>query len=337
MRKRALIIPSLTLLASLAAIELAARVLELDQLQREAIAVAAGANQGESWQDESSREAWLAAVERMGVDYLPDEFRLEDDGFHSRWGFCAFDFDGLTVLAMGDSTTRQTMIRLNGVDYGDQPEDTWPVLLGDELGPGVQVCVVAENGFHPRDLAMILDALQPRFEPAAVLALLCENDFDELPPRVRVEHGDAFVFYQAVPRRKVLAPLYHEWLYPRSEAYRFMHWRLSLLFPAWAAEVRIELDDALGVADAFRRMDDQPGELAMFYLPILEPQAATQDPRAAALARRAGVSIRPVNLPKPAVPFRRTDDDAVHLNQAGHQHVVDAMLPVVRGMLGQEP
>ena len=333
MRRRTLIVPPLTLVALLAAVEISARVMDLDQLQHESIAVAAGKSLGETWH-QGGAEGWLEAVEALNVDYLPDDFRLESGGFHSRWGFCDFDFEGPSILAMGDSSTRQTMTTGDGPRAGDLSEHTWPRLLSKRLGPAVQVCVAAENGYHPRDLSKLLDALQPRLEPAMVVALLCENDLSELSPRVRVDRGDAYVFYRAVPHRMVLPSLYWYPLYASSEAYRFTLWRLALAMPDRAGEIEVRLRDAFGVDEALRRMDDQPGALSVFYLPPLDDSRLDLDSRVGELAQRSGVDIRAVELSPPRAEFRRTDEDPVHINVLGHLRVVDAMLPVVRAALG---
>lgn len=333
MRRRYFVIPPLTLVAALAAVELSARVLDTDQLQHEAIAVAAGKGLGETWH-QGSTDAWLETVEALGVDYLPDEFVLEEDGYHSRWGFCDFDFDGPTILAMGDSTTRQSMVDRAEQHSIDLPRYTWPALLQNHLGAGHQVCVAAENGFHPRDLSKLLEALQPRLQPDLVLALLCENDLAELSPRVRVDRGDAYVFYRAVAERPVLPSLYWYPLYVRSEAFRFLHWRLASAMPDKAGEIRMALSDAFGVDEALRRMDAQPSQLKVFYLPTLDDAQPLQPMRLGQIAQRAGVDIRTVRFEGSRADYRRSEEDTVHLNLAGHQRVVHNVLPVVRAALG---
>jgi lysophospholipase L1-like esterase len=336
MRRRLLIVPPLTLVAVLAAVELTARFMDTDMLQHEAIAVAAGRGLGETWHEEGTA-AWLETAEALGVDYLPDEFELEEGGFHSRWGFCAFGFEGPTVLAMGDSTTRQSMVERDGQRFGDVPQNTWPMLLKSHLGPGVQVCVLAENGYHPGDLSRLLEGIQPRLEPDLVLVLLCENDLAEAPPRVRVDRGDAFVYYRAVAERPVVPALYWYPLYLRSEAFRFLHWRLALAWPSRAGEIELTLRDTIGVDGALRSMEDQPGALGVYYLPLLDDAEPAQPPRLAELNRLAGIEVHPVVLPAPRAAYRRTDDDPVHMNLAGHQRVVEAVLPAVRATLGDDP
>jgi lysophospholipase L1-like esterase len=301
-------------------------------MQHEAIAIAADNSMGETWHQAGS-QAWLETTEALGVDYLPDDFVLEEGGYHSRWEFCDFDHEGPTILALGDSTTRQSM-RIEGeARYGDQPEDTWPKLLQARLGGDVQVCVAAENGFHPRDLAMMLAALQPRLEPDLVVALLCANDLIELAPRVRVRRGDALVFYRALPERLVIPAAYWYPLYVRSEAYRFLHWRLARLLPGLSGTIRVQLRDAFGTDEALRRLDAPPAELGVWFLPELGQDDEAVQAKVELLSTRSGVPIRAVPLPQPRERFRRTEDDPVHMNLEGHERVVDAMLPWVRQAL----
>jgi lysophospholipase L1-like esterase len=334
MRRRTLIVPPLTLLAALVAVECSSRAMDTDRMQHEAIAIGAGNSMGETWHQAGSPE-WLATTEELGVDYLPDDFVLDDGGYHSRWPYCDFDHQGFTILALGDSTTRQSMKIEDGVRYGDLPEHTWPALLEERLGEDVQVCVAAENGFHPRDLAMMLAALQPRLEPDLVLALLCENDLIELAPRVRVQRGDALVFYRAMPERKVVPSLYWYPLYVRSEAYRFLHWRLAMALPGIGGSIRVQLRDAFGTDEALRRLDATPGQLGIWFLPSLGDDDETLLANVERLSARSGVGIRTVPLPQPRARFRRTDDDPVHMNIEGHERVVDAMLPWVQEALGR--
>jgi hypothetical protein len=120
----------------------------------------------------------------------------------------------------------------------------------------------------------------------------------------------------------------------RSEAFRFLHWRLALAMPSRAGEITMQLPDAFGVDEALRRMEAQPGELGAFYLPTLDDAEPMRPARLAQLSQRAGVDIRPVLLEGSRAQYRRTDDDPVHVNLEGHQRVVDAMLPVARAALG---
>ena len=327
MRRRTLVVPPLTLLASLVVVECAARALNTDQLQHEAIAVAAGRGLGETTRQRDA-SAWIETTRALGVDYLPDEFVLEEGGFHSRWGFCDFDHPGPTILAMGDSTTRQTMVERDGQRSGDMPQNTWPKILEQRLGGGAQVCVAAENGYHPGDLARLLEALQPRLEPELVLALLCDNDLMEIPARVRVERDDVFVFYRAVDHALVVAAWYWYPLYVRSEAYRFLLWRTALAFPGSAGEIDIELPDAIGVELALQRLDASSGELGVYFLPTLDDGSASLAPRLQELEELSGVIISAVVLPSPRSHYRRTPEDSVHMNSDGHRAVVDAMLPL---------
>ncbi len=333
MRRRTLILPPLTLVATLAAFELSARTMSLDNRQHEAIAVSAGMGLGETWLDET-HESWLETVEELGVDYLPREFRLEDGGFHSHWGFCDFAFEGPSVLVLGDSTTRQSMAVEEGVKYGDLARHTWPALLQEELGHGVQVCVAAENGYHPRDHLRLLEGLGHRLEPAIVLVLLCENDLAELSPRVGVREDNALVFYRALPHRLVYEPLFWFPLYVRSEAYRFVHWRLALNDPARTSKIEVELRDAFGVDEALRRIEAGAPHLGVYFLPTLEDEGREDlEKRVAHVSERAGVPIQPVPLPPPIDRFRKEPSDPVHANLEGHHHVVSTLLPAVRSWL----
>ncbi len=336
MQKRWLIIPPLTLVATLAAVELAARGMSLDNRQHEAIAVSAGMGLGETWLDET-HEDWMDTVEELGVDYLPREFRLEDDGFQSRWGWCDFGFDGPSVLVLGDSTTRQSMAVEGGVKYGDLARHTWPALLQQELGRGVQVCVAAENGYHPRDQLRLLESLGARLEPAIALVLLCENDLAELSPRVGVRQDDALVFYRALPHRLIYQPLFWFPLYARSEAFRFLHWRLALAHPGQTSQIEVVLTDAFDVDEALRRMRDAVPRLGVYFLPTLEDEGREElERRVAHVSERAGVPIQAVPLPAPLEQFRKEPSDDVHANLQGHERIVATALPQVRGWLQVE-
>ncbi len=334
MRRRAVLLSVVTALTASFAVEWCARSMQLDIRQQQAIAIAAGAQPENSPGDTYS--TLLSSEIGASLDYLPRGFRLEKHGFQGNWGWCDFAFDGPSVLVLGDSTTRQSMALEEGANAGDFARHTWPALLQQELGDGVQVCVIAEDGYHPQDLLVFVQLLEPLLKPVAVLGLLCENDLMDFTPRVALEREDGVVFYRAQPRRMVFSPLLSRSLYQWSEAYRFLQWRLALAFPRYQDHVDVHLVGAKALEQILSEMETATGRLGLFFLPTLQDER--QDylrRRLAVVERTSGVDIVPVPLHAPLSQFRKDPPDTVHVNVAGHRQVVGTVLPHLRAWLEQ--
>ena len=116
MRRRTLIVPPLTLVALLAAVEISARVMDLDQLQHESIAVAAGKSLGETWH-QGGAEGWselLASPEELaelrllrrctfaGRPFGEEEFvQAVETKLNRRWRRWGFESKPRVVSATG--------------------------------------------------------------------------------------------------------------------------------------------------------------------------------------------------------------------------------------------
>lgn len=311
-RKRLLILPA-TVLALLISLEVTARTLHLDQ--REQVSIAVDASLTRLMSDGS---AW-------GVDYLPRQFSLDDTGFDSYWGRCDFTAPGPRVLALGDSTTRQVG-RL-----GPLPEDLdpialgWPMLLKSHLRKDVQVCVIAEDGYHPFDQAILAERVARLWPPDLIVALWCDNDLDDEPARVMVREGDQMRIVLHNPFQRVWRPFQWPWLIQRSEAARFIGSRLGTL-TGDAVDVPLDLPRERRVLDAIRRIDALPGELRAYHIPALQEDDQWGVVRTNGLAEQAGVPIFNIPLPQPRESLRILDADHIHPNRRGHELVAAAMV-----------
>ncbi|MCB9765379.1 MAG: SGNH/GDSL hydrolase family protein [Alphaproteobacteria bacterium] len=311
MRWRWILVPALTLITAAVGVEALARRMQLDQRQGTAIAVA---------RHQLIAEFNWKTGEAVGLDYVPRGFSADAEGFTSAWGRCDYAHPGPTLLALGDSTTRQT--GHVGDLPSDDPRHAWPALLRQRLPEGWQLCAFAEDGYHPSDLAAFLEAVGPKLKPALVVALLCENDLQDELPRLVIERGDRLALYQPAQERLAFAPLYVGPLYDASEAFRFLHFRLQDRFghtralPAPQAPAR-------RYADAIRRLEADPSELALFYLPRLEDPPPSRTP---------GPPVHTLQLPTPLRALRREPDDPIHLNPAGQRAVADAMTPMLTAL-----
>jgi len=152
--------PLVTLLVTALALEGLARRMDLDARQRQAIRV--------------DRQLLIAETPgapgaALGVDYLPRGFTLDEAGFTSAWGRCDFDHAGSTALVFGDSVTRQVGLPADPRFQADDPRLTWPALLKRALPAEWQLCVFAEDGYHPADYAAVAEVLVPTLQPELLL------------------------------------------------------------------------------------------------------------------------------------------------------------------------
>lgn len=331
MRARLVFTSLLTALLVLVAAEVLARHMRLDLRSGEAIAVASAGPKGLH-----ARAGGLGADGEP--DFLPRGFKRDAQGFDSGWGRCDFDHPGPTVLALGDSTTRQSA-RPGYQGQDSQPDDrsewTWPAQLSALLSPEVQVCVLAEDGYHPHDLALLAPEIIRRLQPVTTVYLMCSNDLQERPQRLMVEIDEDWLSYHQAPSYSLVwRPLYQPWLLKHSEAFRFAHHRLAQ-DSAWA--IRIPLDvPYMQPVPALQELERSSQQLQVFYLPeISEQQTADLQRRLEGIVQSSGVAIRPVQLPQPKQRFRRESWDTVHLNRDGHALVADAILQQLPQELGR--
>jgi lysophospholipase L1-like esterase len=310
-------------------IELAARVLQLDLAQLERVAVAEGAPFGGSRLD-AFAPAWRERAAPLLEGYLPTGFTIDEGGFTSHAGRCRFDHPGPTVLAMGDSTTVMTADPSSHqppMGAGD-PSQTWPALLAAELGTAVQVCTIAELGFHPQDHARFLEVLAPTLQPDLVVVLLCSNDLEPLAPRVRHPDGEGSIYYGSNGAQQAHGALPLPWLFAHSEAWRHLQWRATQRWPEGAIELPSPRFPAEPAELSLRELTEAAPRVELFYLPKLRDGGPSVDLGA------LGVPIRALELPAPRERLRYSPQDPVHMNADGHRAVVEGMVPVVRERMG---
>lgn len=262
------------------------------------------------------------------VPYFPRVFSLQSEVLQTAWGTCRADHPGRTVLVLGDSTTRQA----SGGGRGDaspqgEAARTWPALLAPDLPADVQLCVVAEDGYHPADHLALLRRLAPILEPDLVLVLLCANDLVDQAQWVGVAQDGWVVVYELPATAPAFRPLWNPWLWSHSEAFRFVSWRLVERFghgfdlPVGGAQPRRaiqSLHDLLAEAP----------DLRLFYLPMLDDG----DPDDLAARQRLvaeGIPHQALSLTAPWEPLRREAGDRMHLSDQGHAAVARQVLPAV--------
>ncbi len=323
-----LLVAVVTALLAAVGAESWARVRDLDRLQAEGVAVSEG-----SWFGESRIEAisppWRDRAAPLLESYLPAGFRLDEAGFDTAWGRCDFEHPGPSVLILGDSTTRNT--RGKGV-FQDDPAYTWPAMLREELPEQVQVCVIAELGFHPRDQLRYLEVLGPALEPAAVVLLMCDNDLEPSSPRLRVPRDQATVYYAFPDTQRAYRPLYQAALFRRSEAFRFLHWRLALSRPDQAVEVPSAAARPTPALDTLARIQAWPAPVLLFHLPVLRAEGPVE-PGVQALYAQDRVPFHRVDLGPEPERLRYSPPDPIHLNVEGHRAVVRSVAPVLREVM----
>ena len=292
---------ALTLALATVGVELAARQMDLDRLQAEAIAVERPPLEDAHWTDGSA----------LGVAYLPRGLEWDGSNLKSRFGACEADHPGPTVLIYGDSTSVQTAL-----DGDTHAGALWPELL--ELPSDAQVCGVAEVGYHPADYAELHAVLAPALQPDLVLILLCPNDISVRRPRTGVRQPDGQVLLYEPPAYRLIVPgLWNPWLYDRSEAFRFVHWRLAM-GQEQPHQLPVTVDEGVSSTEALAAIQTQQ-PTQVFMLPKLGEHGPSYEER----DRRAlaEMGVRAVKLEQPLSQWRRTPDDHVHLNQAGHEVV----------------
>ena len=251
-----------------------------------------------------SRGAWTDG-DILGVDYLPRLFLLDGDGFTTSWGRC--DFDQPTTLVFGDSTTREAKILPGDADAGDADDAhlTWPVQLTlDE-----QVCVVAEDGYHPHDFALIADALAPKMDLVRIVVLLTENDLTDRVARLPVRDGHVTVIYEPPTTRTINGSLWNPDLYAASELFRWIHWKTGDRTIDW------ETPELQAVGSLTRLQGYAP--LSLFYLPqfVAGPMNGAVELES---VRNEGFDIQVIELPADPIPLRKQSDDINHMNPEGH-------------------
>ncbi len=290
--------------ATAAGVEAYSRHAGLDRLQLERMPVAA--------------QLVTPPPQLSAVDYLPREFRLDAQGFDTAFGRCDLGWPGRTLLALGDSTTVQTTV-------DGQPEDhqgSWPLLVGQALGPDWQICVLAEDGYHPSDLATLWQALDLDLQPDLAVLLMCSNDLVDRRPRSLVQEGGQTFLAWTPDQPVVWRQLWNPWLYQRSEAYRHFTWRMALATDD-AARIPTQVQGR-PTGPALAALDDAL-DLLVFYLPdLVAGQGAP--PALARLAQEGGVEIQPVQTGADPEALRREPIDPVHLNEAGHARVAQQVL-----------
>lgn len=305
----------LPVVVGLGGVELWARQQDLDHRQGQAIAL-----QGEPLQD--FVEGKLAS-EEWGVAYLPTDLEADRRGFATRWGACAYDHPGRTLLVFGDSTTVQGTPQ-------NEPHGTWPARLS--LPEDVQLCVVAEMGYHPGEyLALARHLREEGLEPDLTLVLLCENDLSDLQARIGVEVDGREALYQPPTHRLAFAPLWNPWLFERSEAFRFVSWRMAEAWPQHQARIPAGVAPMRESAPSLQGLQEL-GPTEIFYAPPLRGWV-TPNP----LLRHVQQQVPELHVlewgPDP-VSLRRQSDDDVHFNDRGHAVVVEAAQRAVDEHLG---
>lgn len=313
-RVRVLLTALASLLGGAAGVEGVARWLDLDTRQQEIL----GYDPQRQWEIPATDEL-LRAARRLGVDYLPVGFSLDGDGFDSRWGRCDFRHPGPSVLVFGDSTTLMS----SDAETARGDAVTWPSLLRQRLPPGVQVCVVAEAGYHPAHYLRFLTLLRDRLHPAVVVVLLCDNDFSEYTTAWPVRRGGRTLLVRPAAQYLAWRPAYVPWLWRSSEAYRYIAWRVALARPD-EAEAIVPPARVLKGLEALTALALLAPRLLLFYLPPLDREREGRSPFTEMLVGY-GLDAWPIVLPGPPEGFRRTPEDTVHLNAEGHG-VVEAVI-----------
>jgi len=236
----------------------------------------------------------------LGLDYLPTTFSLDHAGFTSAWGRCDFDHPR-SWLVLGDSTTAQPHYSV---------DQTWPSRL--RVPDDVQLCVIAEDGYDPRDYVGLLEGMDT-FSPERIGVLLCENDLGELIKRTSSLQDGVLVLHEPVERLAVYAPLYYPRIFELSVAFRFVHWRLAGDPPEHWAPQHVP---GVQAGDALRQVVTR-APTTLWYLPRLEEAAAAP---VASLEVATGLPVTVIRLENPA-GGRLTPEDTIHLNASGHAEV----------------
>jgi lysophospholipase L1-like esterase len=255
-----------------------------------------------------------------GVAYLPRGLTEGPAGFTTPWGSCSLDWSGRTVLVLGDSVTRQATPGPH--THGG----TWPMQL--TWPEDVQVCVLAEDGYHPAEYAAMADKVRrDGLEPDLTLIVLCENDVQDLPARYPVQLDGRVALYEPPTHTLAWAPAWQPWLYAHSEAFRFAHWRLAVANPDQAAQIPATVTQR-DVSPALLALQDA-GPTEIWFLPPLRVQ---DDPLSSGRLENVNQTvsgIRVLDRGTDPASLRRQPDDHVHLNDAGHAWIAAQIQPVV--------
>jgi hypothetical protein len=313
-------------LAGALAIEAYARLNHLDR--RRARAIAVGGRQTAASHFQLTPADW-------DLPYLPRVFDLDEDRLVTAWGTCRFDHPGPTVLVLGDSTTRQAS---GGGPVDSTPTGeaarTWPGRLAGLLPPEIQLCVVAEDGYHPADQVVLLRKLAPLLRPALVVVLLCANDLLDKVEWVGVAQDGWVVVYEAPTTVPVFRPAWNPWLWENSEAYRFASWQLALRF---GQAYELEVGSATWYARAsLAALQAEAPKLVMAYLPMLD-DAHEDDLRARRRLVAWQVPHKVLELQPPWKPLRREAGDRMHLSDHAHGLVAEQMGPAILAALSSSP
>ncbi|NOY24837.1 MAG: hypothetical protein GXP62_03100 [Oligoflexia bacterium] len=302
-------------LAGLGGLEGYARLRHLDRRTARAIAV--------SGQPSSASDFQL-----LPLAYLPRVYTLTDQALTTAWGTCRFDHVGRTILVLGDSTTRQTS--------SDVAERSWAGLVAQTLPDDVQICVVAEDGYHPVDYAVLYAKLAPLLHPDLLVTMLCNNDLYDIASRIAVAENGWTVVYEQPSTTPVYPPLWQPWLWNHSEAYRFVNWRLAEL-TGDSVELPVS-GRRLSYRSALKTLIDSDIPVVIAYLPPISEQVAQDIPTAMALAwLKARHPVLHLDLQPPIEPLRRTPSDDVHLSDLGHQRVAKQLGPAILNALAKIP
>jgi len=288
-------------------IEALARWMHLDAHQGSAIALPRDPREGPT----------DSPIRLSGVGYPPRLLAIDDQGFSTGFGRCDSQHKGPTLLALGDSTT--VMSTTSNGRHADFI-NTWPLMLGQHLGPAWQVCVIAESGYHPSDLVALLVALGDRVKADLTVLMICENDLANQAPR-HVDRVDGTWIIRTEPQNvEVYRSLWHPWLHDHSEAFRYLSWRAS----RWTGEsVKTAYPhDERTTVSALAASSLRSAHV--YYLPPLVP-GGDADPQVTSLATQSGRDITPIPLPPIPTDLRREPADSVHLNRAGHAWVAEFM------------
>lgn len=282
------------------ALEASARALNFDLKQARAIAVSESRT--------TERGAFLEG-DTLDVAYLPSATSWDGTVLETMFGTCRTDHPGRTLLIYGDSTTVQGQIPTANSPGGPR----WPTLL--ELPDDVQVCALAAEGYHPLDYVELHETLGPALDPDVVAVLLCANDRGDRRERLAVEMEDGITALYEPPTHRLIVPaLWQPWLYDRSEAFRFLHWRLAADMDE-PHRIQLPGPSAPGPEeplDTLARMHDGP--LVLAFLPPVAAPDVVERPKAKTPLRELELGPNPLSL-------RREPTDSVHLNSDGHRHI----------------
>ncbi|MCK6508137.1 GDSL-type esterase/lipase family protein, partial [Myxococcota bacterium] len=296
-----------------------ARARHLDRLRARTTAVGGRQTAASDFQ--------LAPID-WDVPYFPRVFTLRPDALQTAWGTCRADHPGRTVLVLGDSTTRQA----SGGGKGDaspqgEAARTWPARLAASLPADVQLCVVAEDGYHPADHLAMLRRLSPILQPDLVLVMLCANDLVDQAQWVGVARDGWVVVYELPATAPAFRPLWNPWLWSHSEAFRFLSWKLVARF-GHGFDLPVGTDAPRRAVPSLRDLGAEAPAVRLFYLPMLD-DADPDDLGARQRLASEGIAHHVLSLSAPWEPLRREGGDRMHLSDHGHEIVAAQVLPVV--------